>query len=448
MKTLMPLSERGQALVMIALAAIGLFALTALAIDGSAIFSDRRHAQNAADTGVLQAALTKIRNPTDLTAWEYDGLKRVKSNGYDNNGISNDVLFYNPPIDGPYAGNSQYIQVKIRSDVKLFFARIVGWQMFTNNVQAVARASVPEVTTWFDGQALVSTMPGCKNDLGWNHDPFTVNGNSGTTVVNSGIFVNAQCDNAYDQGGSSWVVTDKGVCVVGSADYTNTSPHPTEDCTQKNPSLYTLPNPDCGTQVGKIDKISTGNYVAFPGKYSGTFPDDALPNGSPAGTLKLEKGIYCFEHGINFQSTWDVTTNVNGNVNADGKDIHDPDSEGVFLFVEHGDVTLNGSSHFYLHAVSSLYGNFPKELLNYLIYVPDSNHATIKITGDNGSTFTGTILAPHSHVVLNGGTGTVGLDTQIIGYSVAIEGNGTLDIQFNQSNNGMTMYQPAASLSQ
>ena len=51
--------ERGQALVLIALAAIGLFGITGLAIDGSAKFSDRRHAQNAADTAVLAAALAK-----------------------------------------------------------------------------------------------------------------------------------------------------------------------------------------------------------------------------------------------------------------------------------------------------------------------------------------------------------------------------------------------------
>ena len=50
-------SEKGQSLVLIAFAAIALFAFAALAIDGSAIFSDRRHAQNAADTAALDAAL-------------------------------------------------------------------------------------------------------------------------------------------------------------------------------------------------------------------------------------------------------------------------------------------------------------------------------------------------------------------------------------------------------
>ena len=55
------LQERGQALVIIALAVVGLFGFSALAIDGSRVFSDRRNAQNAADTAALSAALAKIR---------------------------------------------------------------------------------------------------------------------------------------------------------------------------------------------------------------------------------------------------------------------------------------------------------------------------------------------------------------------------------------------------
>jgi len=50
------LPEKGQALILVALAAIGLFAFAALAIDGSRMFSDKRHAQNAADTAALAGA--------------------------------------------------------------------------------------------------------------------------------------------------------------------------------------------------------------------------------------------------------------------------------------------------------------------------------------------------------------------------------------------------------
>src|SRR3989304_5807633 len=76
--------ERGQALILIALAAVGLFAFAALAIDGSRVFSDRRHAQNAADTAVLAAALAKVRGEDYVAA----ATSRASSNGYDNDADS------------------------------------------------------------------------------------------------------------------------------------------------------------------------------------------------------------------------------------------------------------------------------------------------------------------------------------------------------------------------
>ena len=62
------LSERGQALIVIALAAVVLFGFVALAIDGSAKYSDRRNAQNAADTAALAAALEKVNELTAGTS--------------------------------------------------------------------------------------------------------------------------------------------------------------------------------------------------------------------------------------------------------------------------------------------------------------------------------------------------------------------------------------------
>jgi len=442
-------SEKGQALIIIAFAAVGLFAFAALAIDGGMVFSDRRHSQNASDTAVLASALARARATPN---WEQTGLDRAEVNGYSNaTGSTVEVYLCSDPnatcTNLPAGIEDQYVQARITSTVRLFFAPIIGWREVTNHTQAIARASLPEVTPWFDGNALVSTMEGCKADEGYNHDPFTVSGNSGTTIINSGIFVNSNCDQppAFDQGGSSSVTTDEGVCVVGDADYTNVSPHPTEGCSQVDPSMYVLPNPACG-QDGEIIEVSSGNYEAWPGNYNDSFPSGALPNGSPPGTLKLHKGIYCLHDGMDFQSTWYVTTNLNGNTDLNGKDIHDSDSEGVFFYVSDGDITFNGTSDIYIHAISSLVDDFPEELLNYLFYVPPSNSATIKITGNDGSSFTGTILAPSSHVVLNGGSGTVGLDTQIIGYSVAIEGNGTLDITFNQANNAVAITNPNLAL--
>jgi hypothetical protein len=147
--------EGGQALVIIALAAIGLFGITALAIDGSAKFSDRRHAQNAADSAALAAALVKVNG---LTAGQADSVcstisgwtnstfcldiidaawERAEENGYDGL-IPDSVDVYSPPISGPYAGSSSYVQVIITSYVDTSFARVLGLNQTRNIVEAVA----------------------------------------------------------------------------------------------------------------------------------------------------------------------------------------------------------------------------------------------------------------------------------------------------------------------
>jgi hypothetical protein len=431
-------SEKGQALILITLAAIGLFAFAALAIDGSAIFSDRRHAQNAADTAALDAALAKVRHGN----WETEGLQRALSNGYDNNGTTNDVLVYNPPVDGPYQGNDQYIQVKIRSDVDLSFTRVIGRQKATNHVQAVARASVPEVTTWFDGHALVSVMEGCRS-AGDPHDPFVVGGNGTTVINNSGIFVNSTCDPAFeDNGNSNLVTTSRGVCVVGGVEpgVNGVNPPPSENCgSQIDPDRYQLINPGC-EQAGSITG-SAGNYEAWPGYFNRT-GNQTFPDQSPSGTLKLHKGIYCLENGLSLNGNWDITTDLNGN------GLHDSDSEGVLFFIPDGDVTFNGGSNLDVHAISSTVDNFPERFLNYLIYIPPSNEADVTITGNSGSTFTGTILAPASHITLDGSGNTISLDTQIIGYNTTITGSGYIDITYNQGNNAVTVTHPGIEFTQ
>ena len=89
-----PVSERGQVLVFIALAIIGLVGITGLAIDGSSVLADRRHAQNAADTAALAGALTYIQQcelsgcddageiASARSAMKVDAFDRADSNGY------------------------------------------------------------------------------------------------------------------------------------------------------------------------------------------------------------------------------------------------------------------------------------------------------------------------------------------------------------------------------
>lgn len=444
-------TQRGQALVLIALAVVGLVGFAALAIDGSSVFSDRRHSQNASDTSALAAALALTRGEA---TWKDFGLQRAISNKYDpNDGVTKvDVYLCSElpltvngipltcvgkglPAD---ANPAEYVYVHIKSRVKLFFAPVIGWREVINNTDAVVHAEKQVETSMFPGFALISARMNCPAAV---HDPFTVNGNSGTTIVDAGILVNATCISpqpAYDQGGSSSVKTDSGVCVVGAAESTNTVPPPSTNCSPTDWHKYTLPNPVC-SHIGKIEKDPdpNGDWIAYPGLYGPNFNFNSIDDVNPAGKLKLQKGVYCFYDGINLQSSWQITSDFNGNGQYDSA------SEGVFFYVPQGDITFNGSSYINIHASDSVMDDYPKEFVNYLIYVPPTNNATVKITGANGSQFTGTIFAPTSYVVLNGGSGTVGLNSQVIGDAVAIEGNGTLDIHYKATDNAITTTNPS-----
>jgi Flp pilus assembly protein TadG len=167
------LVERGQALILIALAAIGLFGVTGLAIDGSARFSDRRHAQNAADAASLAGALAygnltadpvydangNLVTPID---WKVDALNIADDNGYNGNHVRSEVKVYlcseHDASCGPgYAGSTQYVQVIITSYVKTYFARVIGLNQTQNTVQAIALAK--RGGPLYEGNSIVALNP-------------------------------------------------------------------------------------------------------------------------------------------------------------------------------------------------------------------------------------------------------------------------------------------------
>ena len=165
-------SEKGQALIIITLAAVVLFSFAALAIDGSMVFSDKRHAQNAADTSALAGALAYTRNSNadDDDDDDEDGggmnvirtaaRARATSNGYDN-GPTNDVTISAPdvPSDECQSGVGKDITVTITSHVKTTFTRIIGREQMTNIVTATTRACGRYHGPLFNGNAIVSLAP-------------------------------------------------------------------------------------------------------------------------------------------------------------------------------------------------------------------------------------------------------------------------------------------------
>jgi hypothetical protein len=465
-------SQRGQALILIVFAAIGLFAFTALAIDGSRIFSNHRHSQNAADTAVLAAALERIRLHTGVN-WEDVAKQRATDNGYTTNGVTQVDTYlcsdlpktnadgYTMTCRGLPSGldpskYSEYIYIHIKSVIPLYFAPVIGWRTYTDNTDAVAHAGIPVPTTYGDGAGIWVQHDGCKSpSVG---DPFFIGGSSLTQVLGSGVLVNSSCTGGavVKSGVNSSLYTDKGICVNGTADSTTeaaegskiTSPSGVdalqEHCTPIDPdSIQMPPAPICtGNARDTLQQIGPHEFIAQPGIYNQKFP-----NINGGDTVYLTKGVYCLNDGIKVNANSAMTTDWNKNGDFD------PSFEGVLFYLPGTDNTDNidfdGSASVHIHAMTSN-SAIDEMLLNILIYVNPDYSPTVTISGNNGSTFTGTILAPSAAITLQGSSdvaaGTVTIDSQIIGDTVALTGNNGLTLIYNEENNGTTLTQPDMSV--
>ena len=399
-------SERGQALILIVFAILGMVGLTALAVDGGNAYSNRRQAQNTADAAALAAALAKSKNENLTNA----GISRAVSNGFNNDGTTNSVVIHNPPTSGPYAGNSQYIQVIITSYVDTYFGSVVGINSVTNEVQAVARVVPPVAGAMYPGFAVVGLAPsGC--------NAVYVAGNGQIQTWGGGLYSNSTDTCGMHFQGSSQTQTHEGsggINMVANA-YQVTG----------NPSIQThgegshgnlpqlpypptnLPNPQCSGTATKSGSSMT------PGNYSGTFP--------PSGVQTLQSGVYCLSGSFK----------MNANDKLTGNNV-------VIVLEVGGSLDWNGSSEIKLSAPTS--GPF-KGLLIFSRLGNPNTHPKMHINGNSNSKLTGTIYLPSVELIINGNnTQLQKTDSQIIAYTVEFSGSSDTQIEMNANH----QYQPSS----
>ena len=205
-------SEKGQALIVIALAAIGLFAFAALAIDGSMVFSDKRHAQNAADTAALAGALAHARGQDISTSAK----SRALTNGYDDDTTTNVVTVSvedSPTGVCPANTEGKEITVHITSYVNTTFARVIGREQVINRVLASTRACGSYNGPPFNGNAIVSLAP--------DGTGYEGNGNADWIIEGGGIFANSSSWIAAHCESAATSITVPSVTVAGNVSWGN-----------------------------------------------------------------------------------------------------------------------------------------------------------------------------------------------------------------------------------
>jgi Flp pilus assembly protein TadG len=403
--------EKGQALILIALAAIGLFAFSALAIDGSRVYSDKRHAQNAADAAALAGALAHARG-NDIFA---TAQTRATSNGYDNGDKSDVTITVSNSPSGVCPANTvgQEITVTIKSYVDTTFARIVGRTEVTNAVTATSRSCGSFFGPPFDGNAIVSLAP---SEIGYDG-----NGTADWVIEGGGIFSNSTNSSAAHCQSNATSITVPSVTVVGNMSWGN--------CTM-NISDSTTPGANAGSPLSYSD-------------YSNLFPRQPVCDGTATqsgGQWHPQSGAdgskLAFSGDMDFAPGLYCVTNSPGPYHGEltGSEVT------FYIMSSNFNMKFNGSGNSFNAQAPTDPNNEYRGVLMYMAPQVDANGDLLNtqqldLRGNGNGDIVGTIIAPSADVTMFGNSGTGALDSQVIAYQVDSGGTAAIHLVYDSGDN-------------
>jgi hypothetical protein len=420
-------SESGQVIVFLAVGLILLMGIVALAIDGGMLYSDRRHAQNAADAAALAggsgAAYYMRVNGINYTSFlcgtttvintqsaaEHQAIIIAGQNDYvidtdisDNHGVSAVCGIQDL---GSYQNKHIDLITKITRETSTNFAHLFFSESLINQVEAVTRIYPPAPLAFGKSIVALDDSP-CSG----NQNGLIFSGSSTTTITGGGVWSNG----CLAGNGSNFAVTvtSGGVGYAGTSTGTLTNIHPSPKHIPSTLPHYSteVNEPSCaGLPTRTVPK--GGDQILQPGVY-----DEIHWTG---GALTLSPGLYCIsgDKGLDIQG---------GSLLGDG----------VTIFLQTGGATINGN-------VAPVDLRAPVEspdpspaVPGILIYMAKGNSNKISITGNSTSFYLGTVYAPDGDLFFSGATGTKPtFNTQLIGHSVEVSGGALIDINFNDDEN-------------
>jgi Flp pilus assembly protein TadG len=399
-------SEKGQAIVYLAVGIIVFLGFVALAIDGGMALADRRHAQNGADSASLaggaEAALTLESLGIDSSNWscgavspaetnaENTAISRAAANNFsidrdasdhnDVNAICSSTTYYSN--DGTVWFVDHYIDVttEISATTQSNFLQLVFPKALHSEVDAVTRVRPRQPTAF--GNAIVALNPeGCSG----HGNGGIVYGSSDIKLTGGGIFSNG-C--LRGNGQPTVVITDGlplgNELLPGNADW---NPGPEEVNFQIPLSNYDITRPNCSDS--RAHNVSASS----------------LPT-------ELDPGLWCITGELRFQGSHNTLHSKPG---------------GVTLYLINGGFIANGNADIQLSAPGDDPDPSPA-IPGLLIYLPPTNTNPVQLNGNENSFYEGLILASRSTISMNG-TGYSTYRGQVIGWNVEIGGTAdTVDI--------------------
>ena len=139
-------TNQAQAMILFALCLPVLIGICGLALDGGNLYFQRRNLQSIADAAALvgaQVANFDPSNPEILPAGVIQARANADENALNTGGNLTFREAYVPPISGPHAGDSQYIEVVVRRQVSHSFMSLFGVGTTEIEARAVALCYKP-----------------------------------------------------------------------------------------------------------------------------------------------------------------------------------------------------------------------------------------------------------------------------------------------------------------
>ncbi|MBI9047150.1 MAG: hypothetical protein JEZ06_21870 [Anaerolineaceae bacterium] len=406
--------EGGQVLVILVIAAAALLAFTGLAIDGSLLMAEKRQSQNVADISAIAAARA-ICLGEDVNA----AIQTIALNNYGSIDFMDQIAIHQPPISGPYTGNSEYVEVVIDTQIEAGLISSVYQNPLETTSRAVAHCIPPAPSGAVgNGNALIALNPTAK-------DAIKNNGNPQVFVNNGGIFVNSNHSQAFYIGGSNAaIVSADTINIVGGYKKQN---NPTLIPNPPNTGAAPITDPliDIDPPAGQTGscatvQVSGGTPAIDPGRYC------SIKVSGQAG-LTLNPGTYYLGGDIHMAGQGTLTANnVNiimqsGSFMVTGQG--DFNATEFFIYLKNGDLDLTGQGAFTVTPPSS--GSYA----GMAVYMDRSNAADVDIVGNGASLVSGTFYVPAADVDILGNGQS--MTAQFIGDTFTISGNGALTVNYD-----------------
>jgi len=483
-----PDQPRGQVLIIVAFALMGIMAIAAIVVDLGMSWMLRRQEQNAADPAAIAAAA--YIEDADTSAMNVAACFYVQENGFftdDANCLaafaSGDLDVQWPPADGPFGGNLGMVQVVIRAEHASFFGRIFGQDSATVVSGAVAAREETSANTnslvalnpdqcaagKTHGNGVITIDPVVNPETGVDYNggyvhinsdcnpngtydnacsngsgAFKQGGNAGTKIIAPMIYINGTCEQS---GGTVVSPVTEGAGITPDPMFGLYGPrqqdYPAGHCPKRVGSMiqYFPVGPTDDLDGCQWNRNST-TVTLTPGVYYGGW--DFSGNNV---TVKLQPGIYIIAGGgvsIKGSAVLDSIPAVIGGGPNPSTDparvlIYSTDNTTDPACASSSDarcvqgaIDMTGQASMRLWGLDS--GPW-KGLLMWQDRRGSDPDAPIKLAGNGALNLAGTIYAPLADVKITGNGAAAGtrLAVQIISYTWDVGGNGNLFMPYDPS---------------